>query len=74
MGLDALLATMERQAADTPDTSCDRGKVSAKPAPILACTPDTCDTPAKTITASEITQPETLQDRQRETRFLWASG
>jgi hypothetical protein len=42
MGLDALLATMEQR--DTPDTLCNPDGVSAKPAPIQACTPDTCDT------------------------------
>jgi hypothetical protein len=66
MGLDNLLATMERRAADTPDTPCNRGEVSAKPAPIQACTLDTHDTPKKTTTA--IAKPETLQDRQREAR------
>lgn len=63
MGLDNLLATMERRAADTPDTPCNLGKVSAKPAPIQACTLDTHDTSEKTTTA--IAKPETLQDRQR---------
>ncbi|KXS33200.1 MAG: Uncharacterized protein AWT59_0633 [Candidatus Gallionella acididurans] len=66
MGLDNLLATMERRAADTPDTPCNRGEVSAKPAPIQACTFDTHDTSEKTTTA--IAKPETLQDRQREAR------
>jgi len=45
MGLNDLLATMERRAADTPDSSCNRGEVSANPAPIQACTLDTPDTP-----------------------------
>jgi len=49
MGLDALLAAMERRAADTPDTPCNRGEVTAKPVPIKACTLDTSDTPEKTI-------------------------
>ena len=45
MALDDLLATLERRAADTPDTPCNPIEVSAKPAPILACTLDTLDTP-----------------------------
>ena len=45
MGLNDLLATMERRTADPLDTSCNRGEVSANPAPILACTLDTPDTP-----------------------------
>ncbi len=45
MSLDALLATLERRALDTPDTPCNLGKVSAEPAPLLACTLDTPDTP-----------------------------
>ena len=49
MGLDTLLAAMERRAADTPDTPCNLGEVSAKPVPIKACTLDTSDTPEKTI-------------------------
>ncbi len=45
MGLDALLERMEHRAADTPETPCNPDRVSAKPAPILACTLDTPDTP-----------------------------
>lgn len=52
MGLDALLATMETRRADTPDTPCNPVEVSAKPAPIKACTLDTPDTPEKTITTN----------------------
>jgi hypothetical protein len=45
MGLDNLLAKMERRATDTPDTPCNLGDISDKHAPIKACTPDTPDTP-----------------------------
>ena len=45
MGLNALLAKLERRAADTPDTPCNPDGVSAKPAWIKACTLDTPDTP-----------------------------
>lgn len=58
MGLDALLATMETRRADTPDTPCNPLEVSAKPAPIKACTLDTPDTPEKTITTSAEEQAE----------------
>ncbi len=44
MALTDLLARLERQT-DTPDTPCNPGEVSAKPAPILACTLDTSETP-----------------------------
>lgn len=52
MGLDAMLAKMETWRADTPDTPCNPVEVSAKPAPIKACTLDTPDTPEKTITTN----------------------
>jgi hypothetical protein len=45
MGLDSLLATLERRTSDTSDTSGNLGEVSGKPAPILGCTLDTPDTP-----------------------------
>lgn len=45
MALDDLLTMLEQRAVDTPDTPCNPSKESAKPAPILACTPDTADTP-----------------------------
>lgn len=44
MALDDLLATLERRALDTPDTPCNTDGVSARTAPIQACTPDTRDT------------------------------
>lgn len=44
MALAELLERLERRT-DTPDTSCNPSEVSAKPAPILDCTPDTPDTP-----------------------------
>lgn len=47
MGLDDLLTMLERRRTDTPDTSCNLLEVSAKPAPIGACTHDTPGTPQK---------------------------
>ena len=44
MGLDNLLATLERRTTETYDTPCNRGEVSPKPAPLRACTLDTPDT------------------------------
>ena len=44
MALADLLVQLE-QRADTSDTPCNPGGVSAKPAPIKACTLDTPDTP-----------------------------
>lgn len=44
MALADLLERLERRT-DTPDTSRNPGEVSAKPAPVLACTLDTPDTP-----------------------------
>lgn len=44
MALADLLERLERRT-DTHDTSCNPGEVSAKPAPVLACTLDTPDTP-----------------------------
>ncbi len=57
MALKNLLATMERRTAATPDTPCNPVKVSAKPAPILACTPDTRDTPRNDNAVSTDTVP-----------------
>jgi len=45
MGLDALLAKLESRRTDPPDTPCNMAGVSANPAPIVACTLDTPDTP-----------------------------
>lgn len=44
MGLDALLTRLENRATDTLETPCVSRGVSAKPAPVLACTLDTSDT------------------------------
>jgi len=44
MRLNNLRTTLERRDADTPDTLCSQGEVSAKPVSILACTLDTPDT------------------------------
>ncbi len=57
MRLDDLLAMMERRPADTPDTPCNRGEVSTKPASILACTFDTPDTPRNDNAGSTDTVP-----------------
>lgn len=45
MGLDNLLAKMEQRATATPETPCNLGWVSAKPAPVKACTLATPETP-----------------------------
>lgn len=63
MGLDALLATMETRRADTPDTPCNPLEVSAKPAPIKACTSDTPDTPEKTITTNAEARAEARRQK-----------
>lgn len=49
MALADLLERLERRT-DTPDTPCNPDEVSAKPAPILACTLDTPDTPQNSNT------------------------
>ncbi len=45
MGLEALLCNLESRGADTPDTSRNPDGYRPEPAPVLACTPDTSDTP-----------------------------
>lgn len=50
MGLDTLLATMERRV-NTPATPCTHAGVTAKPAPVKACTPVTPVTPQNGNTA-----------------------
>lgn len=50
MGIDALLATMERRV-DTPATPCTHAGVTAKPAPVKACTLVTPATPQNGNTA-----------------------
>ena len=44
MALNDLLSRMERRTAETPETSCNPIGVSAKPAQIGACTPETPET------------------------------
>lgn len=66
MGLDNLLATLEKRDSVTPVIPCCPQEVTAKAAPIKACTLVTSVTPEKTTTA--IAKPETLLDRQREAR------
>ncbi len=66
MGLDNLLATLEKRDSVTPVIPCCPQEVTANAAPINACTLVTPVTPEKTTTA--IAKPETLQDRQREVR------
>ena len=66
MSLDNLLATLEKRGSVTPVTPCYPHEVTAKAAPIKACTPVTSVTPEINITTIE--KPETLQDRQREAR------
>ncbi len=62
MALADLLERLERRT-DTPDTPCNPNRVSAKPAPILACTLDTLDTPQNIN--SETPKPETFPDDRR---------
>jgi hypothetical protein len=45
MAHDDLLVTLQRRATDTSETSRNPPEVSEKPAPTLACTFDTPDTP-----------------------------
>ncbi len=52
MSLESLLARLQSGSVDTPDTSVIPHEVSAKPAPVLACTSDTRDT-SKTTNASD---------------------
>lgn len=59
MALADLLARLE-QRTETPDTPCNPGEVSAKPAPILACTLDTPDTPQN---SNPVTIPIHYPDR-----------
>lgn len=59
-----LLTRLERWT-DTPDPPCNPGEVSAKPAPILACTLDTPDTPQNINSESETPEPETFPDDRR---------
>ena len=66
MGLDNLLATLEKRGSVTPAIPCYPQEVTAKAAPIKACTLVTSVTPERTITATA--KPETLQDRQLEAR------
>jgi len=64
MALADLLERLERRA-DTPDTPCNPGGVSEKPAPILACTLDTPDTPESSKSESDTPEPETFRDDRR---------
>lgn len=65
MGLDNLLATLEKRDSVTPVTPVTLDDVTPKPAWINACTPVTPVTSQNDITASE---PVTLLDGQREMR------
>jgi hypothetical protein len=66
MGLDNLLATLEKRESVTPVIPSCPQEVTAKASLIKACTLVTSVTPEKTTTA--IAKPETLLDRQREAR------
>lgn len=54
MGLDNLLAALERRPIETYDTPCNLGEVLAKHAPMRACTLDTPDTPQYGNTGNEV--------------------
>lgn len=64
MALVDLLARLERRA-DTPDTPCNPGGVSAKPAPIQAGTLDTPDTPQNGNSESDTPEPDAFPDDRR---------
>lgn len=64
MALADLLERLERRI-DTPDTPCNPGGVSGKPAPILACTLDTRDTPESINSESNTPEPEGFPDDRR---------
>lgn len=64
MALADLLARLERRT-DTPDTPCNPGEVSAKPAPIGACTLDTPDTPENIDSESDAPALDLFPDDRR---------
>lgn len=68
MGLDNLLATLEKRDSVTPVTPVTLDDVTPKPAWIKACTPVTPVTLRNDITANDITKPLSLLERQREAR------
>lgn len=73
MGLDNLLAKMEQRATATPETPCNLAEVSAKPAPVKACTPATPATPE--IINAEVNVgnnlPEAANDSSHDRHFRW---
>jgi len=74
MGLDALLATLESRAADTPDTPCNPLEVSAKPASLLGCTPDTPATPINDNATSETAPADRPASPWRALYREWFAG
>jgi hypothetical protein len=64
MALADLLERLERRA-DTPDTPCNPGGVSEKPAPMQACTRDTPDTPQTSNSESDTPKPDSCADDRR---------
>lgn len=64
MALADLLERLERRT-DTPDTPSNPGGVSAKPAPILACTLDTPDTSKNSNSESDTPKPDPYSDDRR---------
>lgn len=72
MGLESLLATLERHDSVTPVTSITLGDVTPKPAWIKGCTSVTPVTSQNDVMANDATttdgRPEMLLDRQREAR------
>lgn len=61
MALADLLERLERRT-DTPVTPCNPDGVTAEPAPILACTPVTPDTPRDSNGESDTPKPDPLPD------------
>jgi hypothetical protein len=64
MALADLLERLERRA-DTPDTPCNPGEVSAESPSLLACTPDTSDTPQTSNSESDTPKPDPFPDDRR---------
>lgn len=74
MGLDNLLAKMEQRATATPETPCNLSEVSARTAPIKACTLATPATPQiiNTVVNDGADLSEAANDPAPDTRhFRW---
>ncbi len=72
MALDHLLAMMERRAADTHETPRNSAEVSVTPAPVLACTLDTPDTPQDGDAGCEVRMEEVIGSLQADPGLRYA--